>query len=247
MNADWAIWEDETLLAVNNLHEVAAKTGRTYAACKQRRGRLQDLGQDGPRPMRRGTKWTPEMDQMLISMRPTSMMVQIAAAISRAFRVTITKNSIVGRSARLGLESKKAPRVPRPPRKPRPKTYAKARPGDRRLREWYGLRPPKLPTVEPTTDYETDRLIPDAQRKTFFGLENCHCRWPVGEPGSPEFFFCGHPSANFNAGEPYCEEHKARSMVGVGEPIQQSTAKRNQFWMVVKASIAKRAQRLEAA
>lgn len=30
------------------------------------------------------------------------------------------------------------------------------------------------------------------------------CHWPVGEPGSSEFSFCGKPAA---AGKPYCAEH----------------------------------------
>jgi GcrA cell cycle regulator len=54
-----------------------------------------------------------------------------------------------------------------------------------------------------------DSEIPTAQRKTFFELEKHHCRWPVGEPGQPGFFFCGAP-ANYPFAS-YCPAHRKRS------------------------------------
>jgi GcrA cell cycle regulator len=41
-----------------------------------------------------------------------------------------------------------------------------------------------------------------------FGLTNKTCRWPVGEPATPEFFFCGIAEANLKAGVPYCPQHE---------------------------------------
>lgn len=32
------------------------------------------------------------------------------------------------------------------------------------------------------------------------------CKWPIGDPATPEFWFCGHP---VQAGKPYCEAHVA--------------------------------------
>jgi GcrA cell cycle regulator len=40
--------------------------------------------------------------------------------------------------------------------------------------------------------------------KTLLDLEPDDCRWPIGEPRSPDFHFCGKPHA---AGRPYCEHH----------------------------------------
>ncbi len=44
-----------------------------------------------------------------------------------------------------------------------------------------------------------------------FSFRNESCRWPIGEPGTPEFFFCGIPQANMNAGIPYCPQHERES------------------------------------
>lgn len=57
-----------------------------------------------------------------------------------------------------------------------------------------------------------DLEIPVGQRKTLAQLDNCHCRWPVGEPGSPGFFFCGAPEADVHRGRSYCPSHQVRSI-----------------------------------
>lgn len=36
------------------------------------------------------------------------------------------------------------------------------------------------------------------------------CRWPMGEPGTESFSFCGRSSVE---GRPYCDEHCARAYV----------------------------------
>ena len=38
------------------------------------------------------------------------------------------------------------------------------------------------------------------------------CCWPLGEPGSPDFRFCGDPTV---PAKPYCEEHVALAYVKV--------------------------------
>lgn len=37
------------------------------------------------------------------------------------------------------------------------------------------------------------------------------CSWPTGEPGKPDFHFCGKPAV---PGKPYCAEHCAKAYVG---------------------------------
>lgn len=59
-----------------------------------------------------------------------------------------------------------------------------------------------------------DRAIPKRQRKTIMQLENKHCRFPVGMPGEPGFFYCGG-KANNAAGQVYCSVHSARAFNGV--------------------------------
>lgn len=42
------------------------------------------------------------------------------------------------------------------------------------------------------------------------GGGNTGCLWPIGDPGDPEFHFCG---ANTIAGKPYCAAHAARAYI----------------------------------
>lgn len=53
-----------------------------------------------------------------------------------------------------------------------------------------------------------DHMIPDQQRKTLFDLTEDTCRWPVGDPTSSEFFFCGDTPER---GHPYCAGHLKRA------------------------------------
>lgn len=42
----------------------------------------------------------------------------------------------------------------------------------------------------------------------FVGVVDHPCQWPYGDPGQPEFRFCGRESA---PSKPYCPEHVARA------------------------------------
>jgi GcrA cell cycle regulator len=46
--------------------------------------------------------------------------------------------------------------------------------------------------------------IPMEQRRTLFNLTSKVCHWPVGDPATPDFFFCG---AETDA-RPYCPHHR---------------------------------------
>ena len=43
------------------------------------------------------------------------------------------------------------------------------------------------------------------------------CKWPIGDPATDKFWFCGLPS---QAGKPYCEAH-------VGVAFQPMSARRD--------------------
>lgn len=58
-----------------------------------------------------------------------------------------------------------------------------------------------------------DEHIPLEQRKALHELTSKTCRWPVGDPCKPGFFYCGaEPFAHW----PYCKDHCARAYL-VGE------------------------------
>ena len=49
-----------------------------------------------------------------------------------------------------------------------------------------------------------DNVVPMSQRLSLLELTEATCHWPVGDPGSSDFFFCGGKSV---AGLPYCAHH----------------------------------------
>lgn len=52
------------------------------------------------------------------------------------------------------------------------------------------------------------RPIPPPEPPPFVGVVNRPCQWPYGDPGEPDFRFCGRESA---PSKPYCPEHVARA------------------------------------
>jgi GcrA cell cycle regulator len=70
---------------------------------------------------------------------------------------------------------------------------------------------PLLRLAHPTADI-TDRVAVDAiappvgRRCSLLELDDATCRWPVGDPRTPEFYFCGGKPL---AGRPYCAYHAA--------------------------------------
>jgi GcrA cell cycle regulator len=105
----------------------------------------------------------------------------------------VTRNAVIGKLHRLGLAGAgpqrparvRAPRAPRQPRQLKARTRVAA------------LFCEPVPEV-----IEAD--IPIAQRCTLLELNGENCHWPIGDPASPEFFFCGGKAPE---GSPYCGWH----------------------------------------
>ena len=57
-------------------------------------------------------------------------------------------------------------------------------------------------------DSGLDAAIPVRQRRSLLELTQMTCRWPVGDPCHPGFFFCGAAPAQ---GAPYCRLHGTRA------------------------------------
>ncbi|PDT77227.1 GcrA family cell cycle regulator [Bradyrhizobium sp. C9] len=49
-----------------------------------------------------------------------------------------------------------------------------------------------------------DGNVPAERRKGLLDLERGDCRWPIGDPTTPNFFFCGDPAIS---DLPYCGPH----------------------------------------
>jgi GcrA cell cycle regulator len=140
--------------------------------------------------------WTDERVELLKKLWADGLSAsQIAAELGG-----ITRNAVIGKVHRLGLSGRaKTPATTAPrPRKPRSSGHVLrvSRPairGNTALAYDYEMEP------------EPELLeIPVEQRRTLLQLNEHTCRWPIGDPGAPEFFFCGGDAANEL---PYCAYH----------------------------------------
>jgi GcrA cell cycle regulator len=140
--------------------------------------------------------WTDERVELLKKLWADGLSAsQIAAELGG-----ITRNAVIGKVHRLGLSGRaKSPSSASPrPRKPRASSQMLrvSRPairGNTALAYDYDLEP------------EPELLeIPFEQRKTLLQLNEHTCRWPVGDPGSGDFYFCG---GDTGSELPYCGYH----------------------------------------
>ena len=155
---------------------------------------------------------------------------QIAAELANG----ITRNAVIGKVHRLKLSGRakpasSTPRVrstPRPARRPglsgtpvsRPSisshggsSIGRSRPmgggggmiGATALKatEEFAVEAYQLPQVQ-----ELD--IPVEKRLTLLQLNEHTCKWPIGDPLTPDFYFCGQAH---DEGRPYCEFHSRRA------------------------------------
>jgi GcrA cell cycle regulator len=69
------------------------------------------------------------------------------------------------------------------------------------------LQLPSLPETQP--EFETRALTPGKRKLiTTMTLTSETCKWPFGDPVSPDFHYCGRPP---QSGRPYCSAHEAVS------------------------------------
>ena len=129
----------------------------------------------------------------------------------------ITCNAVISKIHRLGI-SALSPYGGAPGRR----FAANTRPADRpvhtpRAAWWFRKGPLPAWVVDATPYVETvgaDARIPRCLRRSLFELSDDTCRWPVGDPRSSRFFFCGaQPLCN----KPYCAAHCARAYRRRGE------------------------------
>ncbi len=123
----------------------------------------------------------------------------------------VTRNAVIGKVHRLGL-SGRATTTRMKSHRPRTRQVVAKRPvpaakprfanvGNTALRALYQDAEPYVAPME-----ELD--IPMAERKSIQSLDECSCRWPIGDPQDAGFHFCGK---NKVPGLPYCEFHARRA------------------------------------
>lgn len=150
---------------------------------------------------------------------------QVADKLNLQFGTSFTRNSVIGKIHRLGDELSRVARVSavyEPEEKtkvPRPKRTQMKRKRPKWNPEAAELESTAQPYVESTP--MSDLEIPLEQRKTLMELTSGDCRWPVGDPCTADFFFCGGQRKN---GLPYCAGHCARGFNGAPQRTRSKAA-----------------------
>ena len=136
---------------------------------------------------------------------------QIAALLGHG----LTRNAVIGKVHRLGLAgrakspSPSAPRPRQPSSAPAHRVSAPrasmlgAAPRIVRGATALALAPETLMEAQPQVHESV--VLPMSLRVTIVDLKEAMCRWPLGDPTSPEFRYCGAQSSN----GPYCAHHGA--------------------------------------
>jgi GcrA cell cycle regulator len=155
--------------------------------------------------------WTDERVERLKTLWSEGLSAsQIAAELG-----SVTRNAVIGKVHRLGLSGRAKPQAQaaRPAQAPRLKPSAPARPVQ---------APPPRPAARPITignvvvkpvdAPQTEIAVATSvevkpitfEKMTILNLTEQTCKWPIGDPGRPDFFFCGRRS---DSGIPYCAYH----------------------------------------
>ncbi|MEX0338733.1 MAG: GcrA family cell cycle regulator [Arenibacterium sp.] len=185
--------------------------------------------------------WTDERVELLKKMWSDG---QSASQIAKELG-GVTRNAVIGKVHRLGLSNRTAgaaPAKPEPKAKPAaaPKAEAKAKPAPKTeaarpatpVLETKSANParrqiipagqplppqPSANEISPEALAKVNEVEKKARKISLMELTERTCKWPVGDPATPDFWFCGLP---VQAGKPYCEAH-------VGVAFQPMSARRD--------------------
>jgi GcrA cell cycle regulator len=142
--------------------------------------------------------WTPKKIKDL-----KRLVIEGFSANEIAGEIGATRNAVIGKIHRLGLitrksrVTKKAAKV----KKPKPVRMTKFSPPPP-PRQAVTVTPDPAPKAENTAPVYVD--TPVEQRKSIFELTVETCHWPVGTPGTDEFYYCGRKTVEQL---PYCPGH----------------------------------------
>ena len=105
----------------------------------------------------------------------------------------VTRNAVIGKVHRLGLAGRATPARAERPRVPTVRRVARPRPAP----------VVQVPIIE--RDPVTDE---NGRKMTVINLSDRMCKWPIGDPSTTEFHFCGHGP---KVGSPYCDAHSVKA------------------------------------
>jgi GcrA cell cycle regulator len=152
----------------------------------------------------------------------------------------VTRNAVIGKVHRLGLSNrvtsttakpaakdkakagmKAKPAVPAAPPKPilAPETVRITPPAVRKIIPAGQPLPPQPSAneISPEALAKVSEVEKTAKRISLMELTEKTCKWPVGDPATDDFWFCG---LAVKTGKPYCEAH-------VGVAFQPMSSRRD--------------------
>lgn len=146
----------------------------------------------------------------------------------------VTRNAVIGKVHRLGLSNRAAPAGKATAAAEKPAVAAAVEPPKAKVVEREAPveaqpaapvrilpTPPRKPIIKagqplppqpsanevsPEALATVKEIEKSAKRLTLMELTERTCKWPVGDPATPNFWFCGHA---VQQGKPYCEAHVA--------------------------------------
>ena len=166
--------------------------------------------------------WTDERVELLKKMWTEG---QSASQIAKELG-GVTRNAVIGKVHRLGLSNRAgASASPAPERKPakaespakaEPKKPAKAETKEKVIEVTVSPRKAIVPAGQPLPPQPSANEIPaetlanvrevekTAKKISLMELTERTCKWPIGDPATDDFWFCG---LAVQQGKPYCEAH----------------------------------------
>ena len=187
--------------------------------------------------------WSDERVEMLKKMWAEG---QSASQIAKELG-GVTRNAVIGKVHRLGLSNRNGSgggtEAPAKAAKPAPKPAAKAKPApkpakaERKTEAARDAAPaatssrvkaiipagqplppqPSANEIDPEALAKVNEIEKKAKKLTLMELTERTCKWPVGDPATEDFWFCGLP---VQSGKPYCEAH-------VGVAFQPMSSRRD--------------------
>jgi GcrA cell cycle regulator len=128
----------------------------------------------------------------------------------------ITRNAVIGKVHRLGLSGRaKAPSSAAPrQRKARAAAHVFRAPRTRGNTALAHLTSPFYDIEAEAVPQLVENIVPIGQRCSLLELSEDKCRWPIGDPGRADFFFCGGKPVNTL---PYCGYHSRLAYQPLGD------------------------------
>ncbi|QYO77267.1 GcrA family cell cycle regulator [Devosia salina] len=168
--------------------------------------------------------WTDERVELLKKLWMEGLSAsQIAAELGDG----VTRNAVIGKVHRLKLSARAKPTNTAPRARPAARPAAPRRPATSSVGSSTMSAKPRMsmsrPQVvgatalaaSPEMDAElyvapaaAELFIPEDKRLNLLQLNEHTCKWPIGDPLTKDFYFCGQHSLETG---PYCEFHSRRA------------------------------------